>query len=147
MSDLRTKLHPIKKLQLWETIKEFIFKKMDLNIISPERADEILNTVQNEVSNIENPEQAKTIYIDLPKKYPELEPIKQKCQIEEVQAIDNLLVLLLDEFMDKNKIDLASEIMDKINQSKNTDKLITDLKNKYPIEFSLCLKRFSQKFI
>ena len=146
MEDLGVKLHPIKKLQLWQAIKKAVFAKMDNDVISPERADEILGSLKPKIVEIISPEQAKEFYLALPQMYAELAPVASKFEIQEAEALDKVLTLLLDEIMDKGNLDLASEIMEKIQNSSDHTKLIDELQNKFPSEFQICLKRFLQKF-
>jgi hypothetical protein len=146
MIDIGVKLHPIKKLQLWQAIRKAVFGMMDNDYISPERADEILTNLKPKIVEIISPKQAKEFYLALPQMYTELAPVTNKFEIQEEEALDKILALLLDEIMDKGNFDLASEIMEKIQNSNDHKKLIEEFQNKFPIEFQICLKRFSQKF-
>ncbi len=146
MTDIGVKLHPVKKLQLWQAIKKAVFAKMDKDILSPERADEILGNLKPKIVEITSPEQAKEFYLALPQMYAELTPVTNKFEIQEAEALDKVLTLLLDEIMEKENFDLASEIMEKIQNSDDHKKLIDKLQGRFPAEFQICLKRFSQKF-
>ena len=146
MTDIGVKLHPVKKLQLWQAVKKAVFAKMDNDVISPERADEILGNLKPKIIEIISPEQAKEFYLALPQMYAELTPVTNEFEIQEAEAMDKVLTLLLDEIMDKQNFDLASEIMGKIQNSDDHKKLIDELQNKFPAEFQICLIRFSQKF-
>lgn len=146
MEDPGVKLHPIKKLQLWQTIKKVVFSKMDNDVISPERADEILGNIKAKIVEINSPEQAKEFYLALPQMYNELIPVTHKFEIQEAEALDKMLTLLLDVFIGKEDFDLADKLMEKIHNSNDHRQLISELEAKYPLEFQACLKRFSQEF-
>lgn len=146
MEDLGVKLHPVKKLQLWQAIKKAVFGKMDNDAISPERADEILGNIKPKIVEVNSPEQAKEFYLTLPQRYPELTPVTHKFEIQEAEALDKILTLLLDVVIDKEGFDLAGELMKKMHNSSDHKQLIEELEVKYPLEFQICLKRFSQKF-
>src|SRR3989338_11283628 len=96
MTDIGIKLHPIKKLQLWQAVKKAVFAKMDSDVISPERADEILGNIKPKIAEIISPEQAKEFYLALPQMYAELAPVTHKFEIQEAEALEQVLALLLD---------------------------------------------------
>lgn len=147
MKDIGVKLHPVKKLQLWQAIKKVVFTKMDNDVISPERADEVLANIRPKIIEVNSPEQAKVFYLALPQMYPELTPVTNKFEIQEAEALDKILMLLLDEIMGKGEFDLANELMEKINNSDNHKELIEELESKFPSEFQICFKRFPQQFV
>lgn len=146
MEDIGVKLHPVKKLQLWQAIKKAVFSKMDNDAISPERADEILGNLKPKIVEVNSPEQAKEFYLALPQMYAELSPVTHKFEIQEAEVLDKVLTLLLDVIIEKDGFDLASELMEKMHNSSDQKQLIHELEAKYPLEFQICLKRFSQKF-
>ena len=146
MTDIGVKLHPVKKLQLWQAIKKAVFAKMENDTISPERADEILGNLKPKIVEIISPEQAKEFYLALPQMYAELAPVTNKFEIQEAEALEQVLSLLLDVIIDKNGFDLASELMEKMQKSTDHNRLVQELQAQYPAEFQICLKRFSQKF-
>jgi len=146
MPELGVKLHPVKKLQLWKDIKQAVFDKMDKDIITPERADQILSKIKAEIVKINTPEEAKQFYLEQSKSYPELSTLVQKLENEETEAFDKLLSLLLDNIMQKGQIELASELMEEIRNTKDLKSLTEDLQKRYPVEFTSCLNNFSQQF-
>ena len=119
---------------------------MDNNVISPERADEILGNIKPKIAEIISPEQAKEFYLALPQMYAELAPVTHKFEIQEAEALEQVLDLLLDVIMDKDGLDLASELMEKMHNSNDQKQLVQELQAQYPAEFQICLQRFSQKF-
>lgn len=146
MQDLGTKLHPVKKLQLWEAVKKTIFSKMNNDIITPERADEILSNIKPKIIEVRSPEQAKELYTAMPQIAAELTPVSDTFKIQEAETLDQMLTLLLDIIIEKGDLDLASNLMEEIKKSNNHSDLIQILQNKYPSEFEICSKRFEQKF-
>jgi hypothetical protein len=147
METIGVKLHPIKKLQLWQAVKKEVFIKMDSNAITPERADEILGSVRPMIAEADSPEMAKEVYRKLPQTFPELAAVAKKFEIEEGEVLDKMLILLLDVIIDKEGLDLAAELLEKMHESDDREKLANELQERYPIEFQTCLKHFSQPFI
>jgi hypothetical protein len=143
MEDLGIKLNPITKLRLFRAVKKVIFFQMDKDIITAERAEEILDYVKKHVVNVNTPEKAKQFYIYLGEMFEELKGVKHKFEIEEKEKIDQVFSLLLDEFMEKGNMDLASEIMEQINEAKNSKEYLEKLKTNYPIEFQKALEKIS----
>ena len=146
MEDFGIRLHPVKKIQLWRAVKKEIFEKMERDIITPEQADSILGDMKQKISKINTPAEAKEFYLNISYMYAELGSIAHKFKMEELEALDSALILFLDEIMIKGEFDLASSLMDQIEQNKDHNALALELQKKYPIEFQLCLKKFSQKF-
>lgn len=142
MEDLWVKLNPITKLKLFRTVKEVIFSQMDKDKITPERADEILGYTKKYVVDIRIPKVAKQFYIHLGERFPELVGIKNKFKMEGEEKIDKIFSLLIDEFMENENIDLANEIMEQMDESKDQNLFIEKLKEKYPIEFNKVFAKF-----
>ena len=69
--------------------------------------------------------------------------MKYKFEIEEKEKMNQVCSFILDEFMNKGNMDLASEIMTQINEAKNIETYLEKLKINYPIEFQKALKNFS----
>lgn len=145
MDDLGVKLNPITKLRLFREVKKDIFVKMDSDAITPERAEEILEYVKKYVVDIETPEVAKQFYLHLGEKFAELSGVKQKFEMEEEEKIDQVFTLIIDEFMQRGNMDLASEIMEQMNESKPTKIFLEKLKANYPIEFQKVLKKVTHE--
>ena len=76
MSDLGVTLNPITRLRIFQEARKHVFQKMDSDVITPERADEILSHVKDNVLEIETFDEAKEFYMSIPEKYPELRPMK-----------------------------------------------------------------------
>ncbi len=116
MEDLGVKLNPITRLRLFQEARKHVFKKMDSNVITPERADEILSFVKDSVFKIKTFEEAKNFYISIPEKFPELKPMKSTFEKEEGEKIDKVLVLFVEFILEKGDFDLAEKIMGEVNQ-------------------------------
>ena len=141
MKDLGIKLHPITKRRIFYEAKKIIFAQMDSDKITPKRAEEILDYVKKYIIDIESPENAKQFYLYLGEKFSELKEIKQKFEIEEKEKIDQFFSLIIDEFMKKGNMDLASELMEQMNESKYAQIYLEKLKINYPIEFQKALDK------
>ncbi len=92
MEDLGIKLNPITKLRLFREVKKVIFAQMDNDIITPERAEKVLDYVKKYVVNINTPEKAKQFYLHLGEKFTELKGVKHKFEIEEEEKIDQVFL-------------------------------------------------------
>jgi len=141
MKDLGVKLNPITKLKLFRAIKNSIFSQMDKEIISVDRAEKILEYVEKYILDIATPQTIKQFYTHLWEKFSELKWVKQSFEIEEKEKIDQLFSLLLDEFMKKNNLELASEIMGEMENSNDEELYLEKLEKNYPIEFQKALKK------
>ena len=142
--DLGIKLNPLTKLKLFHTVRDYIFSQMDRKNINPKRADEILGYVKKYIADIETPERAKQFYLHLGEKFTELQTVSHKFELGEEEKTEKVLALLIDEFMTRGNMELASEIMDQIKQAEmEQEKNIAEkLKNRYPIEFQRAMKAF-----
>ena len=147
--DLGVKLNPLTKLRLFHTVRDYIFSQMDRKTITPEKADEILGYVKKYVADIETPERAKQFYLHLGGKFQELQTVTHKFELEEEEKIEKVLALLIDEFMTRGNMELASEIMDQIEQAEMEQEIniAEKLKNRYPIEFQRAMEKIATKFI
>lgn len=143
MEDLAIKLNPITKLEIYTECKNIIFAKMNNDIITPEKADEILSFVKENVVKISNPKQAKEFYVYIANKFIELQEIKVKFNIEEDEKISDLIILIVDEFMEEWNIDLAWEIMEEIKKINNNEITLNKLETKYPIQFKKAFKKLN----
>ncbi|MBF0550646.1 MAG: hypothetical protein HQK60_08925 [Deltaproteobacteria bacterium] len=143
MEDLGIKLNPLTKLEIYKACKDTVFAQMDGNIITPERADEILGYVKEQVAKIESPEQAKDFYIYIANKFGELKGVEIKFNMEEEEKIDIVISRIIDEFIGEGNIDLAGEIMEQLNKS-NNEIIIEKLKTGYPIQFKMALEKLGK---
>lgn len=140
-TDLRLKLNPITKLRIYREVKRIIFYQMDSKIISPDRAEEVLKYVKENVVKVNRPDEARAFYKSLWDMFVELQWLKKMFEKEEEEKIDKIFSFLLDEFMESGNIDLANEIMEQMNDSNNNDIFLEQLKNKYPIEMQKSMKK------
>jgi len=143
MEDLEIKLNPITKLRLFREVKNVIHRMLRKRSIPLERSAEIMDYVKKYVVKINTPEKAKQFYLHLGEKFDELKGVKHKFEIEKEEKIDQVFSLLLDEFMEKGDMDLASEIMEQMNEAKSSQEYLEKLKQNYPIEFQKALEKIS----
>jgi hypothetical protein len=109
---------------------------MDNDIITPERADEILSFVKDKILKIETFEKAKEFYMNIPEKFPELKPMKNTFQKEEGEKIDKVLVLFVEFVLEKGEFDLAEKILKEVNMfHKNKNISLKEIENEHPEEF------------
>ena len=140
--DLGLKLNPITKLKLFRAVRKIILGKMNRDEIIPKRAGEILEYVKKRVVKIASPTDAKQLYLHLEEKFPEFKGLKEKFDAEEKEKIDQAFSFLVDVFIDKGNIDLASELMDQMCDSEEQAEYLKKIKARYPIEFQESIKKF-----
>ncbi|PIZ73480.1 hypothetical protein COY07_01895 [Candidatus Peregrinibacteria bacterium CG_4_10_14_0_2_um_filter_43_11] len=146
MQNLGVKLNALTKLKLYRVIKDSIFRQMDTDAITPERADEIFGYVKDNIIVIETPEAAKNFYIRVAEKFPdELSGVKQRLELQEQEKIDQLLMTLLNHLLEKNDFDLAERIMQEIEEVQSKQKPLEALERKYPEEFAQSVEEMVQE--
>lgn len=145
MSDLGVTLNPITRLRLFQEARKHVFQKMDNDVITPERADEILSYVKDNVLEIETFDEAKEFYMSIPEKFPELRPMKNTFEKEEGEKIDKVLVLFVEFVLEKGDFDLAEKILHEVNQFHN-DKSISleEIEKEHPEEFKKAVEIIEQ---
>lgn len=133
--------NPVTKTKLYRVIRNSVFTQMDHNKVIPERADEILANVKKTLGSIKD-EKAMQQFIDhLDETFPELQKVKNAFQYETEEKIDKVVVLLMDEFLQKNEYDVATEIMEQIEHSEDHEKTALALKEKYSDDFENALRK------
>ena len=141
MSDLGVKLNPVTRLRLFQEARKHVFQKMDNDIITPERADEILSYVKDSVLEIETFDEAKKFYMSIPEKFPELRPMKNTFEKEEGEKIDKVLVLFVEFILEKGDFDLAEKILHEVNEFHDEHTVsIDDIRKEHPEEFEKAVK-------
>ncbi len=146
MEDLGVKLNPITRLRLFQEARKHVFKKMDSDIITPERADEILTYVKENVLKIKTFQEAKNFYMTIAEKYPELKAMKSTFQKEEGEKIDKVLVLFVEFVLTKGNFDLAEKILHEVNEFHGKHNInITDIRKQYPEEFEKAVETLEQE--
>ena len=145
-NELGVRLNPITRLRLFQEARKHVFQKMDNDIITPDRADEILTYVKDEVLEIETFEEAKEFYMNIPEKYPELSPMKKTFEKEEGEKIDRVLVLFVEFVLEKGDFDLAEKILHEVNQF-HKDKSVTleKIKGELPEEFDKAVETMQEE--
>lgn len=145
MEDLGVKLNPITKLRIFQEARKHVFKKMDEDIITPERADEILTYVKDSIVKINSFKKVKDFYKGLPEKFPELKPIVSTFEKEEGEKIDKVLVLFVEFILEKGNFDLAEKILHEVNEfhSKSSFNL-EKIRKEAPEEFKKAVETVEQ---
>ena len=145
MEDLGIKLNPITKLRLFQEARKLIFKKMDDDIITPERADEVLTYVKDAVLKISDFKGIKKFYMGITEKFPELKPMKLSFQKEEGEKIDEVLVLFVEFILEKGDFNLAEKILHEVNEFHSKHNIsIDDIRKEHPKEFEKAVKALTK---
>ncbi len=145
MSDLGVKLNPVTRLRLFQEARKHVFQKMDNDVITPERADEILSYVKDNVLEIETFDEAKEFYMSIPEKFPELRPMKNTFEKEEGEKIDKVLVLFVEFVLEKGDFDLAEKILHEVNQFHSKSGFnLEDIRKESPKEFEKAVETVEQ---
>ncbi len=118
MVNIEIRLNPITKLRIYREAKKIILPLMDSDKITPERADEILWYVKNNVVKVETPEMAKEFYEYLSNKFSELKRIKNRFDNETWEKAEKIVKLLVENLINKWEFDFAMNIMDEIKEIK-----------------------------
>ena len=144
MDDLELRLNPITKLKIYQEARKIVFQKMDNDIVTPERADEILSYVKDNVVNIKTVKELNKFYDLLLKKFDELKLLQKIFDLEVDEKIDKILLLLIDHILNKGDFELAdrifSEIEEIIKKGGEKIKYIKKLKEEMPEDFGEVLK-------
>lgn len=142
MEDLGVKLNPITRLRLFQEARKHVFKKMDNDIITPERADDILSYVKDKVLVIRTFDEAKQFYMSIPEKFPELKPMKSTFEKEEGEKIDRVLVLFIEFILEKGDFNLAEKILHEVNAFHDKhDISINEIRKGHPEEFEKAVEK------
>lgn len=123
------------KDRIWKDAKSIVFGKMDQDIMSPERADEILDYVKKFATNIESPDLARQFYRFLGERFTELRDMEIRLRIEEDEENDRVVAHLVDYFMKQGEVDHAESIMEMSEKYDDMSILVEQLKGKYAKEF------------
>ncbi len=109
--DLEEKLNPISKLRIYQVARKIVFAKMDNQQITPERADEILSYVKDNVAEIDTPQDANKFYRAISKKFDELTGVAKLFKKEFDEKMEHLLIKIVENFVNKGEIEIAAKIM------------------------------------
>lgn len=140
MDNLSIKLLSLDKIKLFRACKEVIFEQLEKDVITVEKAEEIMNVLKKNIVKANNKKLSEELYIYLINKYPELDGVKIIFNQQNQEKFHNLLIYFLDEIINQGNIDLADEIMQQI-ETENPELMIQKIKTKYPIEFTKTLKQ------
>jgi len=145
MEDLGVKLNPITKLRIFQEARKHVFKKMDNDVITPERADEILTYVKDSIVKVSNFKEAKDFYKGLPEKFPELKPMVSTFEKEEGEKIDRVLALFVEFVLEKGDFDLAGKILEEVNEFHSKSGFnLEDIRKESPKEFEKAVETVEQ---
>lgn len=131
------------KNRIWNEVKAIVFQKMDKDIITPDRADEILHYVKKYATDIETPDLAKQFYLFLGEKFIELKELELKFHMEEEEYLEKKVTLLVEYFMNHDNVDLAQSILHRSEISGSLFEFIKILELEYPLELSMITKNIS----
>jgi len=144
MDDIFVKVCPTTKLKLWKAVKKEVLLKMDKDIISPDRADEILGSIKPYIAKANSPEETKKLYESFPEMYEELHPVTHDFEMKEEEAIDKIFSLLLDEILDSGDFDGATALMDEMKACDDQKLFINELNERFPKQMQIILERVNR---
>ena len=133
----------LSKLKLFREAKKVVLKRMDSDVITPERAEEIFNFLKETILQLKDWNQMRAYPELLANTYPELKPVAIKLEFEEREHIDKVLALFVESIVEKGDFDLASKIIDQVhefNETKGGD--IEEIRKVDPGVFDNILTRF-----
>lgn len=128
------------KERIWRDAKSIVFGKMDKDLITPERADEILLYVKKYATDIETEELARQFYAFLGEQFVELRELRVKFHMEKEEELEKLITLLVDYFMGHGSIENAENLMQRLSNSDDLSVLMGQLEREYPKEVEIIRK-------
>lgn len=131
----------LSKLKAWQKLKREILSKMDKTIVTPERANKILNFIKLTLKNVTTMEDLGLYCAMLAKRFPELEKTIEGFKLEEEEKLDEAVSLVIDKLMTEGHFENAEKLINKLSEIKNTDEKIKTVKNFCPKEFEEIYKR------
>ena len=147
MTNLEVKLNPISKLKIYRAARKIVFHKMTKELITSERAKEILAYVKEKVVKVRSPKQAKNLYEFLSRKFPELQTLENKFHLESLEKIDKVLSILVENIINKGDFELANKIMEEVEEISDMEKeaqYAERISEKMPKEFEEAVKMIFQ---
>jgi hypothetical protein len=135
----------LSKLKLFKEIKKVVLFKMDRNIITPERADEIFVFVKKSIMPLENRDEMRNYPETLLAEFPELHPVVIKLDFEEREHIDKVLALFVESIFEKGDFDLAEVIFEEIQRfHEGKGKDVEDIRKIQPEVFDKIAEKFGE---
>jgi len=137
LDDLTIKLNPLTKLRIYREVKKAVFNQMDRGVMSPDKAEVVLNYIKKNVVHVTTPEISVKFYKIIAKKFPELRGVEIKLDLETEEKVEEVIRQLVDRLMLKGDFELAEKIIDEVNllDSKEEVALAETLLEKMPEEF------------
>jgi hypothetical protein len=142
MDALALKLNPISRLKIYLAVRKIVLVKMNGNIITPERAMEIIGYTKAEVVKVQNADEALRFSADLAGKFPELGGLESAFEMETVEQYDRVITKMVDRFMERDEVNTVDEILERMKSSASESAkrgLLADLERKYPEDYESAL--------
>lgn len=146
MDSLALKLNPFSRLKVYAAIRSAVRSKMDRNEITPQRAMEIIQRAKAGILNIKSGQMAISFCEEMSKNYPELQNLTQIFEKQSLEQFDRVITFVIDKIMEKDNIELADELLSKLEKSPGKgekEKLIKELQDKYPQDFEEAIMTIS----
>ncbi len=138
------KLHffSLSKLKLFREAKKVVLRRMDADVITPAKAEEIFDFLKETILKLRNWEDMRAYPEQLAEAYPELKPVAIKLEFEEREHIDRVLALFVESIVDKGDFDLAEVIIDQVHAfNENKGGAIEDIRKIDPSVFDEITKK------
>lgn len=143
IEDLGVKLHPLTKRKLYRAAAKIISHKMYGGGITPERAKEIAVYLREKIKTVDSPEKAKGFYLRLADKFPEMEGLKRKMEMQEEEKQEEVFSHLLAHILAEHDFELAGEVMAEM-ESLSVDDKMAKLREKFPKKFVEALREVEE---
>lgn len=133
---------PITKLRVYKEASKQVLSLMDQDLLTPDRAEEILGCVSTNVATLETEDDVKSFAAELSKQFPELASLHMKFSLEEEEGMDDILKKFIDEIFSRGDMALAADIMQEVEAlQSDLPRCLTLLKEKYPSQLEAAQKR------
>ncbi len=130
---LKIKKNTLTKSKIYQEIRKIVYTKLNNGVITKNKANEIIDYIQNSKIKINSKKEGEKFAYKLKKLYPELETLIQKIEKEKDENKEKILAEILEEIIAKNDFDfLESILIDKDKVEKDQDELIQKIIKKYP---------------
>jgi len=148
MQNLELQLTQLSKLKIYTVAKKLILDKMDRNIITPQKASELIDYFKKGLPPIITAQAAEKFYMNAAETFPELRELPSYFENQKDEKLDELIMNLTEVMMKNENLGNAYAIIKKLETAQNKNekmRILGDLEQKYPHEFNACIVMMIQQ--
>lgn len=133
---------PITKIRVYKEASKHVLSLMDQDLLTPDRAEEILGCVSVNVAALETADDLQNFATELSNQFPELASLHMKFALEEQEDMDETLKKFMEEIFSAGDMAVAAEIMQEVAASQSDlPRCLAMLRDKYPSQFQAAQSR------